>query len=323
MAYEQILEAFSILGKIVIAMINFVKSKRKPEINKIENKVVFPKNQVDFEKLIPFLDKLREIPELWEIPEIREFHEKYRVIRYEGKLGIINKKVCSEAIYYKLLESKDKELKQKINLIPSRDAKNFEELKDTPQYTKKTISEVFSFLNNNYKSLLSLAVYIETLYKQKRFIEIEIVKKSIKQRYGEKGLRFCNCYQTGYIERLISISSRFEANDKLDLFLRKPIYFIFGNMDDEKITEIKNKVQKSLNENEDYIAVHSLGLAANLAKYIVEEVSVQDNSNYDIISIDKENIVGNGDKKQKIRNYSQIWYHGEGKNIFLMIKDLL
>lgn len=294
---------------------------------KSEKTVIFPENQEEFKKIVPQLENLRRIPDAFKIKELREFYDKYEIITVDNHLGIVSKVASGGTIISKLRESKDHELKnQEINIIPVDESQYFEELKNNPKYTKKTIADAVIYLDEYFRSLLGLAIYVEELYNQKRILDASVIKNDIRERYGEKGVRFCNCYQRGYIERFIVsqfIRQKLDLNDKLHNFLNKPIFFVHNQMRNKEFIRIEDLIKQAIKNKKDYIAVHSLGSAGGLALRIINDVNSEDFGDYEIITLDKNVPKKSGISTKRIRNVSKIWYRAEGIEIYNLIKDII
>jgi len=316
MVWDKVAENLPVIFKCLKYLIKLIKgSKDKP---------IKPENQEEINKILPSLEKAEEIPKIWQKKEFREFFENYDFIEKEGLIWIIPRKILEQEAIPILKQNKDKQTDKKIDIISLRENKNFYELRTLPKHPKGAISEIFPFLNNRYQSLLNLAIYVDNLYEKNRKEDAGNIKRDIKQRYGEEGLRFCNCYQRGYIERIMLKGSRYEVNERLDKFLKRPIFFVYSEMSEEDLSDVKRQIALALNNKQNYIAIHSLGGAIYYAKEILDEIEEIENigdSEYESEILEKKKVIGK--EKKKINDFSKIWFLESGKELYDLIRDLL
>jgi len=275
----------------------------------------------------------KEIKTLFESAE--NFFGKY-AIGWSPKRGkyVIIRKDSEEYIHYiEKTAALKKSESQTFFFITTLDAGlNYEELKTAPKYLEEDLLQVISRLPSNIKfefiSLVNLSIHIEKLYLDGMVEEAENIKKSIKSTYGDFGLKFLNLFQRGYLKTFLKT-----LKDKDPLTIEKDIrkffeedtkyiFFIHKDMTIDDIEKIKIKVKVALQNNENYIALHSLGEATLITENIVKEIEksikipgeytkhiVNEPTNYKTLTEEGE--------KVNIRDFSVIWYKGDtGRCLF-------
>lgn len=302
-------------------LISFL-SKIPSYFSKEKQTIIAPKNQDEFKDIIPIFDNIKNLPQLKDIPDIKVFLDNFEVVRDKerDKYYIIQKKTVDNIIVKKLEENKEVESKQKIDIIPFSNAIKFAEYNQSPKYISKESKDEIEALSPELKSLLGLSNHIKYLYKKGNGHEAQEIKRSIKKRYGEEGLRFCNCYLAGYIEQYILFlknNGKENINAELWNFSKRPIFFIHQEINLENADYVKNKVKKAIERGENYIAIHGLGTAAKITRKIVEEILDEWESPHHTIGIDNMRKRPDG---KKLKSYSFIWYDKDGEHIYNLIR---
>ena len=106
-----------------------------------------------------------------------------------------------------------------------------EEFKETPKEVEKEILETAKKLPPEYFSLINLSWHTEYLYLQGKDKEAEEIRKSIRTVYGEKGLKFSNLFQRGYLKsflRNLKERDSITIQQYIEKFLRETEYILFN-----------------------------------------------------------------------------------------------
>ena len=309
---------------------------RKEEILEIDVEIF--KNLVNLYKIF---EKLQEEKQLLKNEDIKalfesaeKFFDKY-VVGWSSERGkyVIIRKESEEYQHYieKIIALKKSESKRLFFITALDSGFNYEELKTTPKYLEEDLIQLISKLPSNirfeYISLVNLSIHVEKLYLEGRIDEAENIKRSIKLTYGDFGLKFLNLFQRGYLKtflRTLKDRDPLTIEKEIKKFFEEDtnyIFFIHKDMTIEEIEKIKIKVKTALQNEENYVAIHSLGEATLIAKNVVKEIekniaaldkytkhTVNAPTNYKTLTEDGE---------VKIRDFSVIWYKGDtGKRLF-------
>jgi hypothetical protein len=257
------------------------------------------------------------------LPNIQDFFKRHKIIYENGKYTILSPK-NSDLLISKAKEGKYKKLKGKIIFLPITEAKIFDEYKNEEKIIPKDIMSIMNQLEVRYRSLIGLSFEVEKLYEQKRVDEAETVKLYIHKRYDSEGLKFCNLYLRGYLKTLFSKfyqqqqnGVQIDVNKEISNFIKNKadaIFFIHPYMKDEDITEVIQKINSFLDQKKEYIAIHSLGINVNTAMTIVSKVKTLSDTDYIIEGINRK-------PPGKPWEFSEVWYRGNGIEIYSLIKD--
>jgi tetratricopeptide (TPR) repeat protein len=195
--------------------------------------------------------------------------------------------------------------------------------------------KILTKLPPDYVSLIHLSLLVE------RFHSLCFTEKATKVReiifsvYKEEGLKFSNLFQRGYLKSLLAKSKDEDEErivEKIQKLLyndSKYIFFIHTQMSYEDIDRIKNEIKTALKNQENYIAVHSLGEARLLAEDIVSEIekTFKDNSILTKYGIDKRDIPTTYKRKVNgeifVRDFSCIWWTSDGQWIYDLVSHHL
>lgn len=291
----------------------------KEIIQKIKGKkgeVFFPDEQKKFKQAI----QLSNSPEFKNNSIILEIYGNYNYVNIDGKYGICDRDGTEKEMVSTLKKSKEKEVEQKINLMPISEAERYIDYKNTPKHLEKNYLNLFDKLKPNYKSLISLSIYIEQCYRDGKKDEAESTKKDIKERYYDFGLKFVNLWSRSYLKSLFGFISQkpilpLNINDKLIEFIEKAdsIFFIHPDTDYKKVSW---EIIGNLKRGKSYVALHSLGAAGPIALKIIQKSKTSKNFIYEEIQIIK--------KRGACLEVSKIWYREqEGLETYLLIKDTI
>lgn len=267
-----------------------------------EDEVIIPSNQEKFRELVPYLNQLNEIPELSDIDYLDEFLQNYRIAEVEDKLALVSKEATQEDIEEKMRELKSRDLEQNINILSPEQIESFRLAKE-PKEVEREIADIFDSLDREIQSLINLSAEVEELYKNDNDEEAEDIKANVVQRFGDSGIRFVNCYNEGYIEGLVKKldgESVERINEEMKKIWEMPIFFIYKEMNVREIEKVMNRIKGSLNQEENYIAIHGLGKASKIAKTLENSIETPSDSTYKEFKVDKS-----GEK------FSKAWYKGE------------
>jgi len=189
--------------------------------------------------------------------------------------------------------------------------------------SKPVSNRVFNLLpklNQKYKALISLSVEAEKFYGDSLDGQAENIKVEANKEWDD-GSKFVNLWSSGYIKTIfdfISVPETItsdELNKLLDSFVDKAhsIFFIHHWTDKD---EIITKINGLLANNENYVAIHSLGSNNSMCQKIIKDIRTDISSDYikkDIL-IDKRGVKGRG----------KIWYRKkEGLDIYKLIEPYL
>jgi hypothetical protein len=202
----------------------------------------------------------------------------------------------------------------------------------SPKELKKEILEILPKLPTDYISLIDLTVLLEKFYSL-GFIEKAIeIRGTISLIYSEEGRRFANLFQRGYLKTLlIKLKNESETNlmKQLQKFLNEDsryIFFIYTEMSYEDIKKVEDEVKSALRNRENYVAIHSLGEARQLAENIVSEIekfSIPEA--YAISKIDTPTTYRRKVNGEIIfvRDFSCIWWTSAGQWIYDLVSPYL
>ncbi len=312
--------------KNLLNLIPYIKKWWKGVFEKNKDKIIKPEDQENLKKILPQLGKESSKPKDQQHPIVREFLNKYDILLGNDDIyRIAPKNFINEEIIPILKSYKEKEANQSIDIV------NFTEGEAYSNYEKepKKIPEILSNLeitkfSHEFQSLLGLSSHVTFLMWNGKRDQANRIKWSIKERYGEEGLRFCNCYSIGYVTTYLkSIQGMDEKKieEKLWQLAKMPLFFTSSLMAKDKIKEITNQITDSLNGKDSYIAIHSLGKASDFAKQITDEIIKLDlDKDYLDLRIDRK--VQRSFSKEKIREYNYIWYNDKGKSFHDLFKSL-
>lgn len=145
------------------------------------------------------------------------------------------------------------------------------------EYTKhiekqhKVVGKILPYINEEYRSILQLSTYAESLYKKGENQKGNRVKNDIQYHYGKRGRKLSNLYTSGYVADMIEgyLDKLSEAKDKeeynnyvneiITLIIAKSehIFFVNEGHNDNKLAK---KVITGMEKSVEYIALHSAGL---------------------------------------------------------------
>jgi hypothetical protein len=290
-----------------------------------KDEYIIPPHQGNFEKITYLLEDLKTyssdlegIPLLKDISKkLAEFEEKFEIAKIDDVFVILPKNIAKEIAYQqlkKLKEGKIKELAQPISILPSHD-KSFIDFEKTPRYTIKEIAEIINKLPLEWKSLINLSFTIKNLYEEgikkklkEKIKEAEEIKMKIRQ-LSEKSLKFCNCFLEGYIEGIFikfkdkGIDS---INQQIEDLLKRPIFFIHAYMDGFDIEKTIDEITIALGNKEEYVGIHSLGVARIFAKVVIENVTTPEGYKFET--------------KEKDKEFTAIWYLNNGRRFYELLE---
>jgi tetratricopeptide (TPR) repeat protein len=199
----------------------------------------------------------------------------------------------------------------------------------------KEIHKILAKLPADYVSLIHLSLLVERFYSLGLTEKATAVRETILSVYKEEGLRFSNLFQRGYLKSLLMRSKDEEEErivEKIQKFLSKDskyIFFIHIQMSYEDIERIKKEIKTALESQENYVAVHSLGEARQLAENIVNEVekAFKDTPILTKYGIDKRDTPTTYKKKVNgeifVRDFSCIWWTSDGQLIYDLVSPYL
>jgi len=199
----------------------------------------------------------------------------------------------------------------------------------------KEMRRILTKLPADYVSLIHLSLLVERFHSLGLTEKAIAVRETILSVYKEEGLRFSNLFQRGYLKSLL-VKSKEENEErivgKIQKFLyqdSKYIFFIHTQMSYEDIERIKKEVKTALESQENYVAVHSLGEARQLAENIVNEIEkvFKDNPILTNYAIDKRDTPTTYKKKVNgeifVRDFSCIWWASAGQWIYDLVSPYL
>jgi len=260
------------------------------------------------------LEKLKEIKEVGKVIEnYFEFIKKYDTIRVNGIFAIVPKEVSKEVIYQTLKRGK-KEKIEEIEVLPFSD-ETFDNFKKIQRKAEKKVAEIINRLPLEIRRTIHLAYQVKHLYESGKPEVAEEIKRKIKLR-SEKMLKLCNCFCEGYIESLIyeySDSSIKIIEEKINELLEKPIFFIHSYMQLSDLEKVMNQIKSAFIQNEDYIAIHSLGSARKWAEIIIKEISEWLMKEKSVPSIYRESSFKNE------KELTKIWYTSKGERFLKLL----
>jgi hypothetical protein len=289
---------------------NIISGLYKKYLNKEAKPFLAACDQESFKKVVPYLNRVKTDPEFMKNPNFKKFFEEYDVGVIGDTWGFINSEARKE-VERQLYQSKVKQLSISVELIPVEQAISFDDAKK-PKKVSSTIYRHITLFSNEFRSLINLSLQVGTYYKQGRISDAENTKRQIFQRYGSRGLKFCNCYLCGYIENLVESlesPSSLDLESQINAFLNRPIFFASNFMPDEKLKEIAKKIVAALERGEEYVAIHGLGNASGLSKQIARGITLQPRVGYKQVVLDKT------DLNEDIKEFSELWYTAPGKHI--------
>lgn len=218
-----------------------------------------------------------------------------------------------------LKAEKDKTNGTKVNILPTGEKVDYLEFKQNEKPLNKKYTNIFDLLNNRHKALLALAINIAGLYKKDASVA-DATKRSVAEKYGDYGTKFCNLWVQGYLQSIFSLlmeSVNKNEQDKIQnvdkvvaSFIDEAdsIEFIHQHSD---VTKTARKINEALTAKKDYVAMHGLGSATGIANKIDKKVKNVEGE-YKIVI------------KSTNKKYSKIWYKGDrGSQIYALIEKLL
>lgn len=261
-------------------------------------------------------------PELKDSEIIKEFKDSTITInKTENNIIFIISKDNDEIID-KLTEilkaEKDKSNGTKVNILPTEEKVDYLEFKHEEKALDKKYTVVLNRLNEKHKALLALAINIADLYDKEPDIA-DANKRSVAEKYGDFGLKFCNLWAQGYLKNIFlllaeSINSgeqdKINVDSVINSFINEAdsIEFVHQHSDIEK-TAIN--INASLTAKKDYVAVHGLGSTTYKVAQIIEKIKEVDGE-YKVVS------------KGNTNKLSKIWYKGEhGSYVYSLVEKLL
>ncbi|GEM_PF-3519346 len=242
--------------------------------------------------------------------EITKFRGEFtRVFIKKGEIGLIQKENIKT-----LPEDK------KVNFLLESIGEKYTEFKNEPKPVSNSVFILLPKLNEKYKALISLAVKAEKFYEDSLDSQAENIKVEANKEWAD-GSKFVNLWSSGYIKTIfdfISVPETItpnELNRLVDSFVNEAhsIFFIHHWTDKE---DVITKINGLLANNEDYVAIHSLGSNNSICNKIINNIKIDISSDYIIkdILIDKQGVKGRG----------KIWYKGKkGLDIYKLIEPYL
>jgi hypothetical protein len=267
----------------------------------------------ELEKTIPDIHKLKKI--------IDELNKDYFPFHLDGKIGIVPRGATDVDIYRNFGESLQESAGWSMLSLEQADQSiNF---KETPIIMSEQLAGVTEKLDDDLKTLVNTSSHIEELYKSGKSGSIasaEVWKKGVKDRFLDFGARFCNLYQRYLIKLMISLADKPPAIINADIreFVNREanhIFFIFMRMNPEEVSTISERLHDALESRSKYVAIHSLGAAAGIAKWIVDSVELKmEEIGTKLVGADPEgylkpHVIDTG------QEFSKIWYTKEGEKI--------
>lgn len=302
----------------------FKTCKRTLQNKKNEKNTLIIEDTQRMEKVLPLLDEISK-QHLKEMePTIRQFLEEFQILFQEGKYKVVTKAFI-QSIIAKLKELKEKEFEKSMNVVPFTSASLYGTFKEESKEVPPTlsISEVNSF-SKSLQSLIVLSSYVESNMKKGEETIARKTKSEIFDEYGKNGVRFCNCYSVGYVDAYIKFLkkknySEGEIEKELWDLSKMPIFFVsnYTVRSDSKISDLIDEIILALNRNQQYIAIHGLGNAANLAEKISKFILNK--------KIDKNYPNWNRTDRSKFkkREFIYLWYNKEGQKLYEIFKLIL
>lgn len=342
--------------KIALEILDKI-SKYTPVVKEIRSyltnnptKSVYVKGKENIDSVLGYSEqylKLKELakehPDIIKIPLIKKFLEENRLeknilsdspsdtdiygVNYakaynDDGVAIVSRDIQNE-LHEIIKENRLlKEPKQKINVIPIKEARLFDDFKNETSNIKET--DISKKLGIKYSSLLKLSIFVSKLYSLGNTDGAEALKYAILNRYGKVGLQFCNLYTRGYISGFLSQLADIEEHNKikinydseLDNLIDRDtdcVVFVHPRMKSEEIDYAVYKIRNSLDNLKDYIAVHSLGGAIGTAKGITKSVGIRGvEGKYKIVFIKPPRAI--------VPEFSKVWYKNSGEKIYLLIQ---
>jgi hypothetical protein len=294
------------------------------------------KHPEQFEKVTFLLERASNAKPKKNDAAVNEFIKDYDIIldKTDGRYKVIRKKIKNRDIIPNIRSFKEKEANQKIDILPYSTASTFFDY----EKGEKQIPSILSVSNNKkfsdpFKSLLMLSSEVKRLFSIGNKSSANIIKKSIRETYGEEGLRFCNCYFVGYVEIYLDFlkdKNEKEIEEKMWELSKMPIFFVSSHYNSlsqksliefvkKQFEEIYKKIKNAMDENSNYLAIHGLGIAAEFAEDISKEISSKNvDTNYENLRIDRDKKIA----KEKIRDFNKIWYNANGKSFCRLFNSL-
>lgn len=299
--------------RIVVVLYKFLKEcKQQPEVLQRKELKFLKEGYEDAEKFF------QKFALAWS-----DKHKSYVLVKKDSERY---KEICR-----KFLKSKKEISEQVFTISLLQEEIELYEDEKLPKELKKEILEILPKLPIDYISLIDLALLVEKFYSL-GFIEKAIeIRGVISLIYGEEGRRFVNLFQRGYLKTLlIKLKNEGETNlmKQLQKFLNEDsryIFFIHTEMSYEDIKKVEDDVKSALRNRENYVAIHSLGEARQLAESIVSEIekfSIPET--YAISKIDTPTTYRrkvNGEIF--VRDFSCIWWTSDGQWIYDLVSPYL
>lgn len=325
---EYIKKGVSLIGKIKDLSRRSKSSKYSMEVSEVKDMLELIEGYIKIKEAIeknPELKKIQAISDFISKHqlEIPEFFKNYSILNSNGEYSVVPLEI-SDDLLKKLKEGKEKELEEKISIIPLEESQIFDEYKNIEKQAPKSIVDIANQLDTKYKSLITLSIYVEGLYEQKRADEAEEIKFSIYRRYGAEGLKFCNLYIRGYLKTLFNNIYQQQQNglkiiiDKtISEFMEEKanaIFFIHLHMYEKEIQKVIQKINNFLDQKKEYIAIHSLGINVDRGIEIAKRINPA-GTDYTTGIIHRKS-------EDKPWEFSEIWYRANGIEIYSLIKDI-
>jgi len=175
--------------------------------------------------------------------------------------------------------------RNQIRLIRNDFAEDIEEYSKHYEKPHKVIDKISPYLTPEYRSILRLATYAESLINKAEHAKAQKVKDDIGYSYGRRGRKLCNLYTQSYVTQMINYYSEVlsEAKDKeelkqyinglVSLVIEGSEYVFFVNPSHKK-EELARQIISAMEKKVGYIALHSAG-SSNIRKteVVLEMVS--------------------------------------------------
>lgn len=269
--------------------------------------VVDEKTVSEIENLLRKVDDLAvylaQIPEGRKLLEsIREFQENIVILylREEDKWLVCNSRDVAGLVEELLKKPRG------ITIIGTsrfvRESEGLRKKKSVKKEILEALEKLPKDIRKDLTAIILLSIEIERLYSEGEYSKAEEMRRSIRETFGERGLKICNLYQRGYLKNFLKLKGKSMTKEDLDWFFdaTRYVFFIYADISIGALENILNEIHRGFSENATYVALHSLGSASMWVKYLVSRIEAPESYSREVV--------------ERNNDYSVVFYRGDTGN---------